>query len=67
MPAGQFGAEIVDVEQFRQPGIGRHDRGRHDCARIGQMLEVPAVGIFAAEPQARSGPVRLEPQSIGWS
>ncbi len=34
-----------------QPGIGRHNRSRHHRARVLQMVAVPIVGIFAADPR----------------
>ena len=35
--------------RFGQERVTRHDRLRHDRARIGQMRDVPFVGIFAAD------------------
>ena len=48
---------MLDVERgLLQPRIGRHDRRRHDRARVAQMVAVPVVGILAADAgQIRTG------------
>ena len=44
-------AQISHVQRVcRQPGIGRHDRGRHHIARVDQVGHMPVVGILAAQP-----------------